>query len=349
MIRFNCPWCGEKISIPGKNAGMKGRCPSCKAIVLVPTPDAKLLVKPPESAGPAKPASPTPSPSPAANSLASLAQEDAPEKKNSEFYGNDALDDGGGGGSLLADAIRVDKQAEGKPTAYCRTCQAPLYPGWNTCPSCGVMLQGHRTAPTAAPVPTKRSNVRIVGKPRPVRRPRKQRPADKEPKVGFRGPDLSEIAKPLTISFAVLILIMGLVMFKQAATMAQRHSQDIGVLAYITLATALVQALAVLCRASAGSLGFTRVVCVAWGAGLIANATSRLLVFLYNVMTFEGRIDFSLVRILSAILLALIVIGVLLFKYGMRPKRGGIIEIIMFVITFLLLIPLFFLPTGRQM
>jgi hypothetical protein len=39
MIRFACSNCGRRISVSESHAGSKGRCPFCKNVVLVPTPD----------------------------------------------------------------------------------------------------------------------------------------------------------------------------------------------------------------------------------------------------------------------------------------------------------------------
>jgi len=36
MIEFSCENCGQKFRLPGEKAGKKGRCPRCKAIVVVP-------------------------------------------------------------------------------------------------------------------------------------------------------------------------------------------------------------------------------------------------------------------------------------------------------------------------
>ncbi len=36
MLKFNCKNCGQKISVPEVHAGKKGKCPKCKAIVVVP-------------------------------------------------------------------------------------------------------------------------------------------------------------------------------------------------------------------------------------------------------------------------------------------------------------------------
>lgn len=36
MIRFRCKKCGQRLSVPEKHAGKKGRCPKCKNILVVP-------------------------------------------------------------------------------------------------------------------------------------------------------------------------------------------------------------------------------------------------------------------------------------------------------------------------
>src|SRR5262249_44775069 len=37
MIKFPCPTCSRTISAPDESAGRKGKCPSCQAIMVVPT------------------------------------------------------------------------------------------------------------------------------------------------------------------------------------------------------------------------------------------------------------------------------------------------------------------------
>lgn len=39
MISFACSNCGQKISVSKCCAGRKGKCPSCKKIILVPKPN----------------------------------------------------------------------------------------------------------------------------------------------------------------------------------------------------------------------------------------------------------------------------------------------------------------------
>lgn len=40
MISFHCKKCGKKIKVPEEHVGKKGRCPRCRAIVVVPKPKA---------------------------------------------------------------------------------------------------------------------------------------------------------------------------------------------------------------------------------------------------------------------------------------------------------------------
>ena len=42
MIKFRCKNCGKKINAPEKHAGKKGKCPKCKAILVVPQPDNQI-------------------------------------------------------------------------------------------------------------------------------------------------------------------------------------------------------------------------------------------------------------------------------------------------------------------
>jgi len=36
LINFDCPTCGKAFSVDEKNAGLRGRCPSCKAVIKIP-------------------------------------------------------------------------------------------------------------------------------------------------------------------------------------------------------------------------------------------------------------------------------------------------------------------------
>jgi len=50
IIRFLCR-CGMAVEVPARHAGKKGRCPTCRAVLVVPTPPAK-----PRTSGPNSPA-----------------------------------------------------------------------------------------------------------------------------------------------------------------------------------------------------------------------------------------------------------------------------------------------------
>ena len=39
MIKFNCEHCGKSITAPDEYAGKKGKCPGCKAVVIIQDPD----------------------------------------------------------------------------------------------------------------------------------------------------------------------------------------------------------------------------------------------------------------------------------------------------------------------
>ncbi len=39
MIHFECEHCGHAVRVPAAHAGKKGRCPSCKAVVDIPSSD----------------------------------------------------------------------------------------------------------------------------------------------------------------------------------------------------------------------------------------------------------------------------------------------------------------------
>ncbi len=49
MIKFHCKNCGQKISVPDIHTGKKGKCPKCKAIIIVPKINNNISLKPLDS------------------------------------------------------------------------------------------------------------------------------------------------------------------------------------------------------------------------------------------------------------------------------------------------------------
>jgi hypothetical protein len=67
MIKLSCPGCGRSLNVPDNAAGKTGRCPSCKASVVVPSAAAsvlELVADAPRRASPRAPEAPPPSPPP---------------------------------------------------------------------------------------------------------------------------------------------------------------------------------------------------------------------------------------------------------------------------------------------
>src|SRR5205807_1776525 len=57
MIKLECPHCGKEISTGDANAGKKGKCPSCKGLLVIPTAPApaRAAVQPARKPGPPPP------------------------------------------------------------------------------------------------------------------------------------------------------------------------------------------------------------------------------------------------------------------------------------------------------
>src|SRR5215469_4876507 len=60
-IRFNCPRCGQNLTVEERGAGMLVNCPNCQKQIEIPRPTAPLNISPPS--GPEKPEPPPPLPS----------------------------------------------------------------------------------------------------------------------------------------------------------------------------------------------------------------------------------------------------------------------------------------------